>query len=127
LSAGGLRTVGLYDHTRRPVGADHGAPGAADGGEAQVAVDIIRLIDGGGQTGDGRAGINRRFCVRAHRTSGGVESHADSGFCRDCLAWLRCETDDDPLADQLDPPTRPEVPPAMWGAYVQMLTDAVAL
>lgn len=79
---------------------------------------ILDLVNGGNQrSGDGRAGINSRVCGRQ-----GCQQapHEQFSFCRDCLAWLRGETDDDPLADDDDPATW-EAPPDMWVPYMQML------
>jgi hypothetical protein len=83
---------------------------------------VEELVDGGLQRDyQTRAGIRPDQCVRgvySHDTA----VHPGFSFCRDCLAWLRGETDDDPLDDgpQL---AAQQTPPEMWRGYVEMLRD----
>jgi hypothetical protein len=46
--------------------------------------------------------------------------HPGYSFCRDCLAWLRCECDDDPLDDG-PALAKLQTPPDSWVGYVEML------
>jgi hypothetical protein len=74
------------------------------------------LVDGGlQQSRDWRPQIRGDVCVREHRGSG-IPVHAGYSFCRDCLAWLRGETDDDPL-DDVPAVAKQQTPPEMWVSY----------
>jgi hypothetical protein len=81
---------------------------------------VEELVDGGLQTSDGHAGVAPEWCVRAHR--GGAKALKGHGFCEACLAWLRCESDVDPL-DAGDEVAKPQVDYAAdpWEAYVALL------
>lgn len=84
---------------------------------------IEELVDGGcQQQRTWRPPVNQTTCVRSnHRDT--VAAHPGFSFCRDCLAWLRCETDDDPLDDGAQvAATMRETPPEMWVGYVQAMT-----
>lgn len=81
------------------------------------------LVDGGGQhevgMSDWKTPVRSEHCGRSHR-GGTVPAHPGFSFCRDCLAWLRCEIDDDPLDDseQVAASMR-ETTPEMWVGFVE--------
>ena len=92
---------------------------------------VEELVDGGGQAGDGRSGVFPDYCVRwcpRHQ----VHAHPGFSFCRDCLAWLRGESDDDPLDDGAEL-AKKQTPPELWAghryvwrAYMEILAGGAA-
>lgn len=72
------------------------------------------LVDGGEQDPMGwRPPIHAEHCIRdRHRKATPV--HPGFSFCRDCLAWLTGESDDDPLDDGPEL-AKLQTSPEMWG------------
>lgn len=78
---------------------------------------VEMLVDGGlQQSRDWRPSMRPDVCVREHRGPS-VPVHSGHSFCRDCLAWLRGECDDDPLDDAPAPSAKQQTTPEMWVGY----------
>lgn len=67
-----------------------------------------------------QVGIPAEQCVRGTYTHSAAV-HPGFSFCRDCLAWLTEECDDDPLDDGSSSKSKQQTSPEQWRGYVEML------
>jgi hypothetical protein len=82
---------------------------------------VEELVDGGQQHHPvvTLSSIHVDQCIRG-TYSHATPVHPGFSFCRDCLAWLTEECDDDPLDDG-PALAKQQTPPEMWTGYVEML------